>query len=103
MENESVMFRQGDVLLVKIDSLPVGLRVKDKILAYGESTGHKHMFRSRQVQVFENDLHEQFVQTNQESTLLHEEHEQIQIPKGSYKVVLQREFDIISRVRQVLD
>lgn len=97
------MFRQGDVLLVKIDKLPSGLKEKDKILAYGEVTGHRHQFSSEQVCVFENEQKQQFVDVQEDSPLLHEEHNIIQVPKGVYKVVLQREFDIIAGVRQVMD
>lgn len=36
------MYRQGDVALFKVDSIPVGKKEKKPILAYGEVTGHRH-------------------------------------------------------------
>lgn len=98
-----MLYRQGDVLLKKIDVLPDNLKPKDKILAYGEVTGHNHKFTSEQVLVFEDVKHQQFVDVKEEAILEHEEHKHITIPKGLYEVVIQREFDIFQGVRQVLD
>ena len=97
------MYRQGDVALVKITKLPKKLVEKDKVLALGETTGHKHQFVSQSVQVFRDNKNNQFVDVKQDSELVHEEHHKLQIPKGKYKVVLQREFDLVSGTRQVLD
>jgi hypothetical protein len=96
-------FRQGDVLLIKLDELPSGLVLKDKVLAYGEVTGHKHRFESEQVCVFKDGQEQQFVKVEKTSPLLHEEHGTINVPKGVYRVVLQRELDLLGVVRQVLD
>lgn len=95
--------RQGDVLLERINEMPKNLKEKDKILAYGEVTGHKHLFDSGHVLVFENESKEQFVEAKQEAILKHEEHKAMTIPKGKWKVVLQREYDLLSGVRQVMD
>ena len=97
------MYRQGDVLLIPIKELPKGLKEKDKILAYGEATGHKHQFIEATAKVFDNGTGQQYVMLKQKSVLQHEEHSSITIPKGEYKVVLQREQDIVEGVRQVMD
>lgn len=99
-------YRQGDVFLVEVKSFPDGLKEKDKILAYGEVSGHHHRFDNgnKQVLVFADDERQQFVQVNKKSTLIHEEHQNLEIPKGKYKVVMQREYDLLSdHIRQVLD
>jgi len=96
------MYRQGDVLLKKINELPKNLTEKDKILAYGEATGHKHQFVSPTVTVL-TDGTTQFCVVEEESVLEHEEHENIQIPAGIYEVVPQVEFDLLEGVRQVMD
>jgi hypothetical protein len=101
MENK--MFRQGDVLLREVTKLPNGLVEKNKILAYGEATGHHHRFESVQVQVFKDDNGKQFVEVKEPSKLVHEEHAELEIPKGTYVVVTQREFDVIQGIRQVID
>jgi hypothetical protein len=52
------IFRQGDVLLVRIDDLPAGLKEapRDKhghiVLALGESSGHRHAIRDKNVTSF---------------------------------------------------
>ena len=47
------MYRQGDVLLVKIDKIPKGAIEQEKqkltILAYGEKTGHMHAINSDKI------------------------------------------------------
>ncbi|MFW9927940.1 MAG: hypothetical protein ACFFD1_00950 [Candidatus Thorarchaeota archaeon] len=97
-------YRQGDVLLVEINKLPKNLKEKDKTIAYGEITGHHHRFKSKQVQVFVDDENQQFVQIKKPSKLVHEEHSELEIPKGDFKVILQREYDILEEnIRQVLD
>ena len=95
--------RQGDVLLVKIDKLPTNLVKKDRIIAYGEVTGHKHQFLSNQVSVFKNKDEQQYVDVQQKAILQHEEHAHLEIPKGVYQVIIQRELDLLGEVRQVLD
>ena len=97
------MVRQGDVLLVKITELPLNIVKKDKVLAYGEVTGHKLRFSSEQVTVFKNGNDEQFVQVLESSPLLHEEHETVVVPKGVFKVVLQRELSLLNQTKQVVD
>lgn len=101
--NKMECYRQGDVMLVKITKLPSKLKEKDKILALGEVTGHKHQFRSNQVQVFADEQKQQFVKLHKPARLEHEEHQHLEIPKGVFKVVLQREFDILEGTRTVLD
>jgi len=97
------LFRQGDVMLVEIQELPKNLKEKDNVLALGEVTGHSHRFESKQKIVFQDEEGQQFVTLPKSQKLVHEEHQVLEIPKGKYKVVLQREFDIVEGTRQVLD
>lgn len=97
------MFRQGDILLVKIGGIPQGLLPKDRVLANGETTGHKHQFLSEQALVFQDRNGQQFAKLKQECELIHEEHEAIRIPPGTYRVIRQIEFDIVEGIRQVVD
>ena len=97
------MIRQGDVLLVPIVKMPEDVKEKNKILAYGEVTGHKHQFLSEQVSVFKSKENKQFVTADADVELVHEEHNVVQVPKGIYEVIIQREFDIADNIRQVLD
>ena|SRR3990167_8461613 len=97
-------YRQGDVGIIEIDKLPANLVKKDSVIALGELTGHKHQFRSKQVQVFADESGQQFVEVKQASPLLHEEHDQLEVPKGVYRIAMQRELDLIKQTqKQVLD
>ena len=79
------------------------MKEKNKILAEGEATGHMHRFESPQALVFADSNGNQFVDLKEKSSLIHEEHSQIAVPKGKYKVVIQREVDLLGKVRQVMD
>ena len=96
------IYRQGDIALIPVKEFPANLNEKDKVIAVGESTNHSHRFESEQVSVF-TDGKQQFVNVKSPSRLIHEEHHELEIPSGKYKVVLQKEFDISQQVRQVLD
>lgn len=94
---------QGDVGLRKIESLPQGLKEKDKILAYGEVTGHKHQFKTDKVKILVDAKGNQYAVVEQQSDLLHEEHDTISVPQGLFSVIRQREYDLVEGVRQVAD
>ena len=113
------MFRQGDVLLMEVKSIPKKAKdvtPKDRIvLAYGEVTGHAHAFYPEVVERHKGLVEkvlgkeaanepvlkaklwdsgaERFLQVMEKTALRHEEHSAIEIPQGNYKVVRQREYD----------
>jgi len=108
------MFRQGDVLIVRMNDLDVSKLEKveretgDVVLAHGEATGHKHRIRVPFVDLYEREngppivseriLHVRAVSANageisdRIAKLLHEEHSTIEIPAGTYRVIRQREY-----------
>lgn len=88
------MYRQGDILFVRIERIPKQHANKkmDGVVAEGEATGHAH-------RVVDGDLWERghsgidlFVEAGVATKIVHEEHGTIELPKGVYKVVRQREF-----------
>lgn len=93
--------RQGDVLLMKVDSIPSGCKKKDLTIAYGEVTGHHHTFDSGTCMV--DSTGQQYVQLEKPAELHHQEHDTLTFQHGVYKVILQREYDLVEGVRQVLD
>lgn len=116
-------FRQGDVLVVRVDKIPDGLR-NDKpakvILAYGEVTGHHHRFEGGNVTAFYKEGDDNTMSgagnlrgtaTNVEfitvglggADLVHEEHDAIHHEAGDYKIVRQREYDVMQGIRAVAD
>jgi hypothetical protein len=99
-------YRQGDLLLRRIDSLPQGLtELSTSILAQGEATGHHHRLTSQAARVFRDDANQQKYLLAEEPTQLeHEEHKPITIEKGLYVLIQEREFDPFPEViRRVVD
>jgi|SRR5215212_4747268 len=106
--------RHGDVLLVRVHNTE---EIKDKagklvatgtnIVQKGELTGHAHRLSSRgsaQTEIFANieNPDERFVAVMGEegAMLTHEEHKQVNLDEGLYKVVIEREFDPTTELTQ---
>lgn len=101
------ILRQGDVLLVKVDSLPkatpANLEKNDIILAHGEVTGHKHQIaKPEQKAKLWNAGAERFLQVMETVALTHEEHSTITINPGVYRVAIQVEYQP-DELRRVAD
>lgn len=96
------LFRQGDVALIPVKQTK-GLKIdeNDYILARGEATGHHHRITG-QLHVFKDD-NQIFCEISEPAELTHQEHDLQVIPPGSYKVVIQREYDLVDGVRRVMD
>ena len=89
-----VLYRQGDVLISRIASLPSGAQRREGVtLAHGEVTGHSHrMDRADAVQLWAQGS-ELFLEVSAAiATLVHEEHQAIALPQGFYRVWKQREY-----------
>jgi hypothetical protein len=121
MKTQPVMFRQGDVLLIKVNSAN-GVQNLAKmprvVLAYGEHTGHAHVLDSEKVlplvryrsampkegekqrQIWDAAA-ERYIQVLEQTTLDHRnllkgdkltgEHDSIALDPGTYRVIRQRE------------
>lgn len=115
--------RQGDVLIIPIDKIPAGMRTDTPakvVLAYGEVTGHHHRFECGKVQAFYKEGDDitisgggnlrgtatavEFISVPKTgASLVHEEHDTVNLTPGSYRIVRQREYDSIEGVRSVTD
>lgn len=107
-------FRQGDVLLLKVDVLPKSIKLKNNVLALGEKTGHYHEIVGTDVQTFEGgDLREdilngvQWVVANEGANLEHKkeneltkDHTPLAIDPGIYKVIVQHDYVSPNKVSQ---
>ena len=96
--------RHGDVIIEQITTLPKGVKLEkttNPVLAEGEVTGHFHRLQSPCLFAQHGD--EKFFRIDREILLTHEEHDTLKIPKGTYRVRLQREVDLLGEVRTVLD
>jgi len=91
-------YRQGDVYLISCD-LPTNLKTTENdVLAIGEATGHCHRIFDGEVLVGEDG--QLFVTASKETTLRHvdpseaeADHKPITLDPGSYRVVIQREYE----------
>src|SRR3954464_15055829 len=101
-EGGHMKYRQGDVLIIRVDAIPDGLARVPRdggrlILSYGEVTGHAHavdglaeLFTAADVA----DLEQQFLRVEDEALVVHEEHDSIALPPGIYEVRHQREYTL---------
>jgi len=103
-----LQIRQGDVLLVLVDEDPEHFLEGRKhdlqpvprergrlVLAHGEATGHAHVVESEEATlVSEEEAQELFLLVHglEPVALVHEEHEALDVPRGAYRVVRQREY-----------
>ena len=105
----SKLFRQGDLLIREISSIPYTAKpISTNIIAEGEKTGHNHTLNGSH-QIFETiepaykqkQIH---FEAKQELKIEHPEHNTIIIPKGIYTVVHERHLNVfLDRVEEVVD
>jgi len=96
-------YRQGDVLLIPINSIPEGKKKTKKCtLALGESTGHHHTIENGAIGYADDEIStaEYIAVEKALAKLEHQEHATIQLPRGNYKVIIQSEYapEAIKRV-----
>lgn len=96
-----MMYRHGDLLINSVDKIPTGVKKfssgKLNKLALGETTGHAHtLVTDVDVEVYELDGVKYF-ELPVEGELTHEEHKTITIEPDIYKVLVEREFDYVSK------
>lgn len=102
-----MIYRHGDVLIVKVDSIPEGLQKKDNlVLLEGEASGHFHTLSKGEVWTTiptkDNNYLLGYFKTEEGALLTHQEHQAIEIPAGIYKFYSQREYDE-QEERRVID
>ena len=88
------MWRQGDVFLAGVASLPEGASPRaGGVLVEGELTGHSHRLEKAGVgEVLEHRGTLYLRVTARQATIVHQEHGLITLPRGSYRVWQQREY-----------
>lgn len=92
-----MQYRQGDLLIVRDDTVEINLPEQKTecgriVLAYGEVTGHAHVFDSDAVMYAQEVGEGGVLVVNREGKLVHEEHAPINLDKGKYRVIRQREY-----------
>lgn len=122
-----MIYRQGDILLRRVDEIPLSDKCKvdatdgKHVIAEGEVTGHVHAVAEREADTV-TELYFRDVpiwQRNRRNTtanevemylkvtggpvpLTHDEHSTLTIPEGNYQIIRQREYDV-RKVRRVAD
>jgi hypothetical protein len=94
------MYRQGDVLIIPVESIPERLDPIDReegrvVLAHGEVTGHARAIKAEAAALFRAPkLMAVFMKVSGDApvALEHDDHDTIMIPPGTYRVVRQREY-----------
>ncbi len=97
-------YQQGDVLIQEIDYKVRGEKLDHLTLAEGEATGHSHRITDGLGQLIMMDkiLHLQIF--SETARLEHQEHNEVILPKGDYKIDIVREYDPFEdEIREVLD
>jgi hypothetical protein len=86
------IYRQGDVLFRAVEKVSENAKPsEDRILVRGETTGHAHR-ASKQLLVFkEPETQKMFVSGS--GQILHEEHDTLELERGNYEVIRQREYN----------
>jgi hypothetical protein len=103
------LLRQGDILLVAIEALPHTAApvpparfdgLLRHVLAVGEATGHAHtLLADGRVELYrapeaDPDLTTGYLAVHGDGAVLeHQEHRELPLPAGLYRVVQQREYD----------
>jgi hypothetical protein len=104
-------FAHGDVILNAVTAIPEGATKKEGgILQHGERTGHAHRLfpvetelKRPAFQLYEKDG-ELFAEIKAPTALRHEEHKEILLSPGAYRVGIIREYDPFEKViRNVQD
>lgn len=87
--------RQGDVMLVRVKSVPRGAKLMAEnhaVLAEGEVTGHAHRVEVAGLKMYEDETGI-YVDIPETALLRHDEHSPIPLERGIYRLIRQREYE----------
>jgi hypothetical protein len=86
--------QHGDTLYFP-DIIPDGLpQLKTDIVQEGEATGHAHRLIGEDYVLFEEPVNQiKFLRVLKPTALRHEEHKEILLPSGDYRIGIVREYD----------
>lgn len=107
-KSKTATYRQGDVLLRRVDAMPKQVKALRPelgrvILAHGEVTGHHHSLCVEDATLFADDATSaRFLCCIRDAVLEHQEHDPIALPAGTYEVVRQNEYTP-GEIRRVAD
>lgn len=96
-------YRQGDVGIIEIKSLPKGLKKKkDNVLVHSDSTMHDHTLVKGTVYVGKDG--KMYANILEDTQIIHTaDHEPIDLPKGKYEIRRQVQYDKDDMVQVIVD
>ena len=88
------MWRQGDIFMAAVSDIPENAeKLAHGVLAEGEITGHAHRIADpRQAELYRHSGRLYLRVMGEEAAIVHDEHHEIALPRGLYRVWRQREF-----------
>ncbi len=97
MKKQQTIYRQGDVIMIRVDKMPSGLTEVQResgrvILAHGELTGHAHAIADAHASLRTTAEGRTFLIVDEIVELRHEEHSAVALPPGVYQTVRQTEY-----------
>ncbi len=99
-----MIWRHGDILIAATEAIPEQATMKaTSVLAWGETTGHSHRIEDAKTA----DIYEvegvMFIRVTAASArVIHQEHQPIMLPQGTYKFWYQREYTP-QAIRRIVD
>jgi hypothetical protein len=102
-ETMNYQVRQGDVFIMAVQTIKGTKQPKDNnktVLAYGEVTGHSHAIADKSELYADETRKFLEVCLAQGAALKHEEHSTITLPKGTYEVRIQKQWDYMKQLSQ---
>jgi len=110
MDKRANQLQQGDVLITKINAMPIGGKpvkpaARGFVIAEGEATGHAHTLEPGAVVAITVDEEGViYAQIARQVNLLHEEHNPVSLDPGVYRFGRVQEYDHFSEeARSVAD
>ncbi|MBD2452181.1 hypothetical protein H6G76_34780 [Nostoc sp. FACHB-152] len=89
--------RQGDVLLIPTQEITQEIiqaeALPHLILAQGEVTGHKHQIVNEKAELYQVHSTVYLRVFSQTALLMHEEHNAIHVPQGTWEIKIQRDYE----------
>lgn len=90
-----MFYQHGDVLLFLTEEIPItAQKIKTNVIQEGESTGHAHRLYDDEADILqEPTTKEKYLRLVKPTALRHEEHKEIMLPPGNYRVGIVKEYD----------
>ena len=101
------LYRQGDFLFERVDSLPEEAKTEKKhqgrfVVGFGEVTGHHHSFPATKEAEIKTLEDVRWIVAKAPVSVTHQEHDVINLPEGIYRIVPQRVYER-GEIQRVVD